>query len=88
MAEIQFAEPDKIMNRPGCRQLRLALSSYWRAYRHSSDNEQYIAQYKMYVSGFGSSPYGIEWMRFEPGSCLPEIIRTVLHVAFEVDDLE
>lgn len=51
-------------------------------------DEKYIAQYKMYVSGFSSSPYGIEWMRFEPDSPLPEIIRTLPHVAFEVDDLD
>ncbi len=50
--------------------------------------EKYIAQYKMHVSGFSSSPYGIEWMRFEPDCPLHEIIRTVPHVAFEVDDLE
>ena len=42
----------------------------------------------MYVSGFSGSPYGVEWMRFEPGSPLPAIIRTVPHVAFEVEDLE
>ena len=42
----------------------------------------------MYVAGFESSPYGIEWMRFEEGSPIPEIIRTVPHLAFEVDDLE
>jgi len=52
------------------------------------DDEKYLPQYKMYVSGFSSSPYGIEWMRFEPESPLPEIIRTVPHIAFEVDDLE
>jgi len=51
-------------------------------------NEKYIAQFKMYVSGFNHSPYGIEWMRFEPDSPLPEIIRTVAHIAFEVDDLD
>jgi hypothetical protein len=51
-------------------------------------DETYIAPFKMYVSGFNSSPYGIEWMRFEPDCPLPEIIRTVPHVAFEVDDLE
>ena len=27
-------------------------------------------------------------MRFEPGSPVPEIVRTVPHVAIEVDDLE
>ena len=52
------------------------------------DGEAYLAQYGMYVSGFSSSPYGIEWMRFKSWSPLPEIIRTVAHVAFEVDDLD
>ena len=52
------------------------------------DGEVYLAQYGMYVSGFSGSPYGVEWMRFEPWSPLPEIIRTVAHVAFEVDDLD
>jgi len=52
------------------------------------DGEKYIPQYKMYVAGFSSSPYGVEWMRFEPGCPLPELIQRVPHVAFEVDDLE
>jgi hypothetical protein len=42
----------------------------------------------MYVSGFDASPYGIEWMRFEAGSPVSELVRTVPHVAFEVDDLD
>ena len=50
--------------------------------------EQYLENLKMYVSGFQTSPYGIEWMRFEEDSPIPEIIRTVPHLAFEVDDLE
>jgi hypothetical protein len=50
--------------------------------------EEYLEQFKMYVSGFESSPYGIEWMRFEQGSPVSELIRTVPHVAFEVDDLD
>lgn len=49
--------------------------------------EKYIAHLKMYVSGFESSLYGIEWMRFEEGSPVAEIIRTVPHIAFEVDNL-
>ncbi len=51
-------------------------------------DEKYLREYKMFVSGFSTSPYGIEWMRFEPGSPLPELIRTVPHVAFEVEDLD
>ncbi|MGD8439554.1 MAG: hypothetical protein PVG53_03390 [Holophagae bacterium] len=52
------------------------------------DGEVYLEQFGMYVSGFGSSPYGIEWMRFEEDSSVSELIRTVPHLAFEVDDLE
>ena len=52
------------------------------------ENEYYLERFKMYVSGFESSAYGVEWMRFEPGSPLPELVRTVPHVAFRVDDLE
>jgi len=50
--------------------------------------ERYLPEYKMYVSGFSESPYGIEWMRYEPGSPISELVRTVPHVAFEVDDLD
>jgi len=51
-------------------------------------NEQYLEQFKLYVSGFDTSPYGIEWMRFEPDSPVSELIKTVPHIAFEVDNLE
>ena len=50
--------------------------------------ERYLEEYKMYVCGFETSPYGIEWMRFEEGSPISELVRTVPHIAFEVDDLE
>jgi hypothetical protein len=50
--------------------------------------ERYLAQFKMYVSGFPDSPYGIEWMRFEAESPISELVKTVPHVAFEVDDIE
>lgn len=49
--------------------------------------EVYLEQYKMYVSGYEESPYHIEWMRFEPDCPLPEIVQTIPHIAFEVDDL-
>ena len=39
-------------------------------------------------TGYEESPYNIEWMRFEPGSTVHELIRKVPHIAFEVDDLE
>jgi hypothetical protein len=51
-------------------------------------NETYLGQFKLYVSGFDTSPYGIEWMRFEPDSPVADILKSVPHIAFEVDDLE
>ena len=51
------------------------------------EGETYLKKYKVYVSGYETSPYGIEWMRFEPDSPLPEVVKTVPHVAFAVDDL-
>ena len=54
----------------------------------SHPDEQYLEKFKMYVSGFETSPCGIQWMRFEPDSPIHPLIRSVPHVAFEVDDLE
>lgn len=51
-------------------------------------NETYLPEYKVYVSGYETSPYGIEWMRYEPDAPLPEIVKTVPHIAFEVDSVE
>ena len=50
--------------------------------------EVHLPAYGVFVSGYEESPYGVEWMRFEASSPLPELVRTVPHVAFEVDDLE
>jgi hypothetical protein len=50
--------------------------------------ERHLEHLKVYVSGFETSPYGIEWMRFEPDCPISELVRTVPHIAFEVDDLD
>lgn len=49
--------------------------------------ETYLADFGVFISGYETSPYGIEWMRFQANSPLPELVKTVPHVAFEVDDL-
>jgi hypothetical protein len=49
--------------------------------------EVYLKDYKVYHSGYESSDYGIEWMRYEKDCPLPEIVKTVPHVAFEVEDV-
>ncbi|HUT07578.1 MAG TPA: hypothetical protein VMY15_01915 [Candidatus Latescibacteria bacterium] len=53
----------------------------------SLPEDDYIAEYKMFASGYDQSPYGIEWMKFDPNCPLPELVKTVPHVAFVVDDL-
>jgi len=50
--------------------------------------EKYLPHLKFYVSGFDTSPFGIEWMRFEDDCPVPDLIKTVPHVAFEVDDID
>jgi hypothetical protein len=50
-------------------------------------NERYLPEFKFYVSGYETSPYGIEWMRFDPGCDLPDLVKSIPHLAFEVDDL-
>ncbi len=50
--------------------------------------EVYLERFKVHVLAFDTNPYGIEWMRYEPGSPVPELVQKVPHVAFVVDDLE
>ena len=50
--------------------------------------EHHVAHLGVHVAGFETSPYGIEWIRFEPHCRVPEIVRIVPHIAFAVDDLD
>ncbi len=51
-------------------------------------DEEYLPRFKFYVSGFSNSPFGVEWMRFEDNCPISEIIKTIPHIAFEVEDLD
>lgn len=51
-------------------------------------NEIYLENTKLYITDAGAHPHRIEWLRFEPGCPLPDILRQVPHVAFTVDNLE
>lgn len=51
-------------------------------------DERYLPRYKFYVSGFDTSPFGVEWMRFEEDSPVNKLIQTIPHLAFVVDDLD
>ena len=51
-------------------------------------DETYLAELRLYCTDHESNPFGIQWMRYEEECTLPELVKTVPHVAFEVDDLE
>ncbi len=50
--------------------------------------EVHLERYGLHVSGFPTSPCGIEWMRFDDDSAVHPLVKSLPHVAFEVDDLE
>jgi hypothetical protein len=49
--------------------------------------EIYLEKYKAFCTDHERNPFGIQWMRYEPDCPLPELVKRVPHVAFEVDDL-
>lgn len=50
--------------------------------------EVHLSGLKIHVAGFPTSPYGVEWMRFDPDSEVHPLVRAMPHIAFEVDDLD
>jgi hypothetical protein len=50
-------------------------------------DEIHLRHLKMYVSGYGKNPYGVEWVRYEDDAPYPELVKTVPHIAFEVENL-
>lgn len=49
--------------------------------------ETYLAAYKVFCTDHERNPFGIQWMRYEPDCPLPELVKTVPHIGFEVEDL-
>jgi hypothetical protein len=49
--------------------------------------EMHVPRLKVHLSGYESSPYGVQWMRFDEDAPYPDAVKSVPHVAFEVDDL-
>ncbi len=50
--------------------------------------ERRLAEFKTFIVGHEKSEFGVEWMRFEADAPVPELVRRVAHVAFEVSDLD
>lgn len=43
---------------------------------------------KMTVSDHENNPYGIQWQRYWDDAPYPELVKTVPHVAFVVEDIQ
>lgn len=50
--------------------------------------EEYLPHLKIHVTGFPESPFGIEWMRYDKDCPISDIIKSIPHIAFEVDDID
>lgn len=49
--------------------------------------ETYLEPFDIHCTDDEKSAFGIQWMRYGPSCRLPELVKLVPHVAFEVDDL-
>ena len=53
----------------------------------SKPEETYLKDLKLFVVSHQKSEFGVEWMRFEADAAVPDLVRRVPHVPFEVTDL-
>lgn len=79
----QSHEPPSVIARLGWKYHHLGIPT-----REVHPNETHLPAFGLHASGFPTSPYGIEWMRFDLDCPLHPAIQTLPHIAFEVDDLE
>ena len=49
--------------------------------------EIYLEHLGLHCTDHASNAFGIQWMRYDSDSRLPELVKSLPHVAFEVDDL-
>ncbi len=54
----------------------------------SFEGEIDLPHLKMTVSDHENNPYGIQWQRYWEDAPYPELVKTVPHVAFVVDNLD
>ncbi|MFH1851588.1 MAG: hypothetical protein ABIA75_04520 [Candidatus Neomarinimicrobiota bacterium] len=52
------------------------------------EDEIDLPNLKMTVSDHENNPYGIQWQRYWENAPYPDLVKSVPHVAFEVDDLQ
>lgn len=48
----------------------------------------YLEGGKVWFNDTDAEPYAIEWLYFEEGSPMPEVLKTKPHIAYIVEDLQ
>lgn len=76
-------EPPAVIAKLGWRYHHLGIP-----HQEPRPDEKHVEALGVHICGFESSPYGIEWMRFDEACPVPALVRTVPHLAFTVDNLE
>ncbi|MFI3315128.1 MAG: hypothetical protein R3Y04_05640 [Rikenellaceae bacterium] len=52
------------------------------------EGEMYSADMRLFLTDPTTSQNKIEYLRFEPESTMPEILKTHAHIAYEIEDFE
>ena len=56
--------------------------------RERRDGMRLLESTRCWLTSPADHPFRVEWLYFEPESGAPELIRSVPHVAYRVDDLD
>ncbi len=51
-------------------------------------NERYVQKTKVWVTDPHQHPFRVEWLRYEPDSPVPDVLKNATHVAWRVDDIQ
>ncbi|MGH1412271.1 MAG: VOC family protein [Pelagimonas sp.] len=51
------------------------------------DGEIPLPKLAMTVSDHKNNPFGIQWQRYDEDAPYPDLVKSIAHVAFEVEDL-
>jgi hypothetical protein len=51
-------------------------------------NEIHLPDARLFITDATQSEHRIEWLRYEAGSPMPQLLQTTAHVAFTVPNLE
>ena len=56
--------------------------------REPRPGETYLPHLRLFCTDQEANPFGIQWMRYDDDCPLPHVVKTLPHVAFQVDDMD